>query len=200
MAAGRIPCYAGTRMCSPVADLGVGNQVLGSELVAEQGTAELVEPDLMLGDIAGRHQTVEDDPRLATIDQIVIVSAEHGASVPHRPGGGIRIGATDLAVRASVGWSSGWAGGIQTAVLAQIPPPRIGSHHRVRVGRGRVAEGSDHMGVDEVAEPGHQGIHGCMARNPGRVGQNHFPRTRPAAWHRSTTGSKKRRKTPSPRR
>ncbi len=84
-------------MFSPVADLGVGDQALGPQLAAEQGAAELVEQDLVLGDIARRREAVEDDPGFTAVDQIVVLVPEHGAPVPHGHGGRVRIGAADLA-------------------------------------------------------------------------------------------------------
>jgi len=86
-------------MFSPVADLGVGDQALGPELAAEQGAAELVEQDLALGDIAGRDQGVQDDACLPAIHQVVILVAEHGATIAHGHRCGVGVGPADFPAR-----------------------------------------------------------------------------------------------------
>jgi len=120
-------------MFAPVADLGAGDDALGPEFAAEQGAAELVERDPVLGDVAGRREAVEDDPGLAAVDQVVVLVAEDGAPVPRRHGGGVRVGAADLALREAAVRPRGRAGWIQAARLEEVPPARAVIHRTVRV-------------------------------------------------------------------
>jgi hypothetical protein len=163
-------------MCSPVADLGVGDEALGPELAAEQGAAELVEQDLVLGHVARGHRAVEDDPGSAAVDQVVVLVPEDAAPVPHGHGRRVRVGATDLAVREAAVRPRGRAGGIQAALLQEVPPPRAVLRRPLRAVRGGgVAEEGDQMAIHDVAEPGHEGIRGGVAGDPGGVGEDLLP-------------------------
>ena len=109
---------------------------------------------------------------LAAVDRVVVLVAEDGAPVPQRHGGGVRVGAADLAGGKAAVRPRGRAGWIRAALLEPIPSPRPPSRRLVRAVRGGVApEEGDQGVVHDVAEPGHEGTHGSVAGDAGRVGQ-----------------------------
>jgi hypothetical protein len=91
-------------------------------------------------------------------------------------------GSVRLTLRSERRWdrSRGRAGGIQAALLQEIPPPEAVSRRLLRAVRGGgVAEEGDQMAIHDVAEPGHQGIRGGVAGDPGRVGEDLLPPNQP---------------------
>src|SRR6185437_5106325 len=97
--------------------LGISDDLLRLQLAPEHRPVELIQEDGVLRDVTWSHEGVEDDPRPATVDQVVRLIAEDGTPVAHGHGAGIGVGATDFAITDALIGTGGWPVRIEAAGL-----------------------------------------------------------------------------------
>ena len=136
---------------------------------------------------------MQDNAGFAAIHKVVGLVAQDLAAVRQGHRGGIRIGQADLAVGEALVAGRERTIRRKLAVLKHIPSSRLS---RLIL----LPDELDQVLVHHLLESRHQGIQVGVAGHLGRIGEHLLAPMRPATSQRSTTYSKNRRKTASPRR